>query len=183
MSPRSLFRSVSNSSSPRRISAASSGEIVSPPGRGIASSKRSSWRRDLSTKARPSAYVIVAGTSPNLMTLELDIDASYGVVGLRSVSASRIVAGRAISAKQINRHLAGGRGGVCDISARPRVSIGQVQRWYAAFGFDAKCRNALFAVLNLLRGKGDLSIRLTSSTGGGASAAFTTTSRAVAGRS
>jgi hypothetical protein len=117
------------------------------------------------------------------MTLELDIDASYDVVGFESIFVPEILARSTISAKRNDGQNALRCNGGRDISWERLLRVGYVQWWYDRVKFDTKSRNALSAIFDPLHGKGDLSISLTSSTGGGTSAADTTTFSAKPGRS
>ena len=138
--------------------------------------------RALSMNAKPSAKFMVSKFAEKESTVADGIKISREVDDAASRFRPQIIANRIASANRIDVVLESRRGRGCDISARHLLPASHVQRWYVDPIWTARCRNAFSALFPFELCKGDLSIRLTSSTGGGTTAASTTTFSATKGR-
>ncbi len=163
MVPRSLRMDASNMWSLARISAAVSAEMAAPVSAGCATSIRSSCRRVRWINANPSAYVAVAGFSPNVMTLAAGMMTSRNDGLRKTVSASQIMPKRIVSAKQIYIAVNSRRKTACDISAQHLWRSCNFYFWCTASKLVTKSRTHFSGDFPFELCKGDLSIRLFSS--------------------
>jgi hypothetical protein len=182
MAPISLRMEDSNLSSWRRMPSLSSGDMVFIPACGMASSNRSSWRRVRSMKARPSAYVAVRVFSPKAITLHADINTSWKTRFEGRDVGAQIVPKVIAAAKHIQTDHQHGRQRRCGICAGKLWHKRHGYGWYIHLFLTTKSRTLPIAFFTFELCKGDLSIRLFSSTGCVFLASFPTTFSASKGR-
>jgi hypothetical protein len=137
----------------------------------------------LSMKPKPSVKVIVSMFSQKRSTVADAIRTSLIVYPNARIVRPRIIAARTASAKQNGFHFGASWQCERDGMASRLLQNRHVQRWCDGANLATKSRNVLFSVSDPLHGKGDLSIRLTSSTARGTRGDATTTFCAVTGRS
>jgi len=180
--PRSLLNSASSSSQISRILASVFGSMRSPVRPGRATSNRSSWRRIFSMKAKPFSYVIGRFVWANAMTLDVVMNTSLESGFRMSIVPPPMMAKRIASAKRIVTVLESRRAQGCGIWVAVLWHAGHVHGWCAVRFFTTTSRNSSCVAFDLWLCKGDLSIRLFSSTGCGSSCSVSTTFSASKGR-
>jgi hypothetical protein len=173
--PRSLRIEASSQSSLPRTSAALSSETGASEPSALVASIRSSCRRVRSMNASPSAYVAVAGFSPNVMTLAEGISTSLYEGFLTILFVLRIMPKPTASAKRIHPACATRRGRGRDICVQTSWQVRNFNHWYTSSNSAARCRTLLCDEKPLGLCKGDLSITLFFSMGCGVCEPLATT--------